>query len=63
MTNLQKYFGSAEQIAPILEEYLPTIETFCPYCKHWEDGICVVNPNWDCQNALINWLNSATKEE
>lgn len=56
-TNRQALFGTPEKIADILLPLLPTMECWCPYCKHWVDGECKVNPHWDCKNALVSWLN------
>lgn len=58
LTNLEVLFGTPEKIADILLPLLPTMEGFCPYCTHWVNGVCEVNPHWDCKNAIINWLNS-----
>lgn len=57
LTNLEALFGTPEKIADVLLPMLPTMEGFCPCCKHWINGACEVNPHWDCKNALVNWLN------
>ena len=51
-------FGTPEKVAYVLEPLLPTMEGFCKYCNHFINEECSVNPNWDCKNALVNWLNS-----
>lgn len=63
LTNLEALFGTPEKIADVLLPMLPTMEGFCQYCKHWNDGECKVNPHWDCKNALINWLKSKPEQE
>lgn len=63
LTNLEALFGTPEKIADVLLPMLPTMEGFCQYCKHWNDGECKVNPHWDCKNALVNWLKSKPEQE
>jgi hypothetical protein len=62
-TNFDSITESPNSLAEILIPMLPTMEGFCEYCKHWIAGECQVNPNWDCKNALINWLNQPKQEE
>lgn len=56
LTNREALFGTSEKIADVLLPLLP-MEGFCPYCNHWVNGTCAVNPHWDCKNAVVNWLN------
>ena len=63
LTNLEDLFGTPEKVADILLPLLPAMEGWCPYCKHWIDGECKVNPHWDCKNALVKWLKSKPEQE
>lgn len=61
-TNFQRHFGTAEKTADILLPLMPTMEGFCPYCPHWKDSACKVNPEWDCKPGIIGWLNAPAQD-
>ena len=60
MTNYERIAGTVEKVTNLLADDFSN----CPpyeYCNHWIEEECVVNPNWDCKNAIIKYLKSESK--
>jgi len=57
MTNYERLAGTVEKVALLIADDFGNCPP-CEYCKHMVGNECQVNPNWDCMNAIINYLNS-----
>ena len=63
VTNFQRITASPDVLAKILVPLMPTMEGFCQSGRHWKNGACECNPNWKCEDCMVDWLQQPAPEE